>query len=294
MLIFIVEDDEMVSGLLQRIIKEKHLGSVIGHAANGEDALDDLKYIAPDIILVDLLMPIMDGITFVEKAKELYPEIVFVMLSQMSSKNIIAQAYEKGISFYMQKPVNAVEVVNVLRNVGETVQMKKTFQQMQSLLSSNLIQNENPYSVAESSVNKTKSSTCNASIKNLKKILSQLGILGENGSQDIITFVDHLITNKKIDEKYSVRDICEEIADANGKTMEQRIRRTSLVGLTNLAHMGIEDYSGDIFNRYANGIYNYEQVRTEMNYVRGISSTRGKVSLKSFLNSLAYYSIKDQ
>lgn len=63
-------------------------------AGNGMDALEDLKFIQPDIVIVDLLMPVMDGIHFVRKAKELYPDITYVMLSQVSSKEMVAQAYE--------------------------------------------------------------------------------------------------------------------------------------------------------------------------------------------------------
>lgn len=233
----------------------------------------------------------MDGISFVEKAKELYPDIIFVMLSQVSSKELIAKAYEKGISFYIQKPVNAVEVVSVLENVKETLEMKRTFRQMQSLLSGRPL---DPEEFLSQDTSCTERSNNTSSCKNLKKILSHLGIIGENGSTDIIAFVEYLIANEEIDGKYTVREICEKIANASGKSMEQRIRRTAFVGLSNLAHMGIEDYTGVIFNRYANAIYNYEQVRTEMNYIRGTSMVRGKVSLKSFLNSLAYYSINDK
>lgn len=293
MKIYIIDDDEMICGLLQRIINDKQLGNPCGHATNGEDALEDLRHVKPDIVLVDLLMPIMDGLTFVEKAKALYPDIIFVMLSQVDSKELIAMAYEKGVSFYIQKPVNAVEVVNVLKNVGETIQMKRTFQQMQSILSGRPLTLEEMVNSNETYISPNEGGD-SIQIKNLKKILSQIGIIGENGSSDIIAFVEYLITNEEVDGKYTVREICEKIGDASAKSMEQRIRRTAFVGLSNLAHMGIEDYTSDIFNRYANAIYNYEQVRMEMNYIRGTSKVRGKVSLKSFLNSLAYYSMNNK
>ncbi len=261
---------------------------------NGEDALEDLEYVTPDIVIVDLLMPIMDGITFVEKAKMLYPDIVFIMLSQVTSKDLVAKAYEKGISFYIQKPINAVEVVSVLQNAVEFINMKKTFQQMQVLFSE---------SVGSREISAEWNEPCGASresreepmyTKNLKKILSQIGIIGENGAPDIIAIVEYLITNEEIDGKYTVREICENTRPSGGKSMEQRIRRTAFAGLSNLAHMGLEDCTSDIFNQYANVIYNYEQVRMEMNYIRGVSKVRGKVSMKSFLNSLAYYSITEQ
>ena len=130
---YLIDDDANVCNILKIIIQQKKLGEVCGMAGNGMDALEDLKFIQPDIVIVDLLMPVMDGIHFVRKAKELYPDITYVMLSQVSSKEMVAQAYECGVTFFLQKPVNGVEVVRVLGNVADSIQMKRTFQQMQSL-----------------------------------------------------------------------------------------------------------------------------------------------------------------
>ena len=130
---YLIDDDASVCNVLKIIIQQKKLGEVCGMASNGVDALEDLNYVTPDIIIVDLLMPIMDGINFVKKAKEQYPDISYVMLSQVSSKDMISQAYECGVTFFIQKPVNGMEVVRVLTNVIDSIQMRNTFQQMQSL-----------------------------------------------------------------------------------------------------------------------------------------------------------------
>ena len=123
---YLIDDDASVCNILKIIIQQKKLGEVCGSASNGVDALEDLRFIHPDIIIVDLLMPIMDGINFVRKAKEQYPDICYVMLSQVSSKEMVAQAYECGVTFFLQKPVNSVEVVRVLTNVVDSIQMKRT------------------------------------------------------------------------------------------------------------------------------------------------------------------------
>ena len=116
MKIYLIDDDASVCNILKIIIQQKKLGEVCGTASNGMDALEDLAYVSPDIVVVDLLMPIMDGINFVRKAKEQYPDISYVMLSQVSSKEMISQAYECGVTFFIQKPVNGMEVVRVLTN----------------------------------------------------------------------------------------------------------------------------------------------------------------------------------
>ena len=71
--------------------------------------------------------------------------------------------------------------------------------------------------------------------------------------------------------------------------MEQRIRRTASTGMVNLAHLVIEDYSNEIFTEYSNTLYNFEQVRKEMDYIRGKSKKHGNVKIKNFLNALAIY-----
>ena len=88
--------------------------------------------------------------------------------------------------------------------------------------------------------------------------------------------------------KIAKRDVLEDPI-YNSKSMEQRIRRAVNAGLTNLANMGLEDYSNDTFHDLAGTLYSFEQIRKEMDYIRGKSETHGKVSLKNFLNSLIFY-----
>lgn len=286
---YLIDDDASVCNVLKIIIQQKKLGEVCGMASNGVDALEDLNYVTPDIIIVDLLMPIMDGINFVKKAKEQYPDISYVMLSQVSSKDMISQAYECGVTFFIQKPVNGMEVVRVLTNVIDSIQMRNTFQQMQSLF---LKDNPNPSSDAPVLPElrlREEPAEEKPHIKRVRAVLQRLGILGESGSSDIITLVDYMIEQGTESGKVTVSQLCSKFSPANPKSMEQRIRRAVNAGLLNLANMGIEDYSNDTFHDFAGSIYSFEQIRKEMDYIRGKSMTHGKVSLKNFLNSLIFY-----
>ena len=58
--------------------------------------------------------------------------------------------------------------------------------------------------------------------------------------------------------------------------------------MVNLANLGLEDYSNETFVTYANSLYNFEQVRREMDYIRGKSTKRGNVKIKNFLNALMH------
>lgn len=97
-----------VCNILKIIIQQKKLGDGLWNRLKWYDALEDLAYVSPDIVVVDLLMPIMDGINFVRKAKEQYPDISYVMLSQVSSKEMISQAYECGVTFLLFKSRSTV------------------------------------------------------------------------------------------------------------------------------------------------------------------------------------------
>ena len=290
MKIYLIDDDASVCNILKIIIQQKKLGEVCGTASNGVDALEDLAYVTPDIVIVDLLMPVMDGIHFVKKAREQYPDISFIMLSQVSSKEMITQAYECGVTFFIQKPVNGVEAVRVLTNVIDSIQMRRTFNQMQSLFLKDGQPASGSAPVAMPNLQlASEQPEEKPHIRRLRSILQKLGIIGESGSSDIITLVDYMIEQGPESGKFTVSELCSKFSPGNAKSMEQRIRRAVNAGLTNLANMGIEDYSNDTFHDFAGSIYSFEQIRKEMDYIRGRSDSHGKVSLKSFLNSLVFY-----
>ena len=276
MKIYLVDDDENVRLILKILIEKKKLGKVCGTACNGLNALEDLNYVKPDICIVDLLMPLVDGITFVEKAKEKYPDLTFIMLSQVDNKEMISKAYESGITFFIQKPVNSIEVERVLSGVIENIKIKRSFDKVQSLL-------ENGSVLAEETAEKEEK----AYVKHLRIILQQLGIFAEGGSSDIITLVEYLVGNEKDAMRISVAELCTKFSPNNSKAMEQRLRRAIGAGLSNLANMGIENYESSNFQKLSN-LYTFEQVRKEMDFIRGKSLSRGKVSIKYFLQSLAF------
>ena len=73
MKIYFIDDDPNILNFLKLIVQAKNLGEICGVCSSPIDALEDLKYIKPDIVVVDLLMPGMDGISFVKKANADFP-----------------------------------------------------------------------------------------------------------------------------------------------------------------------------------------------------------------------------
>lgn len=280
---FLVDDDKNIQNLLKLIIKNRNLGDICGTSPNGADALEELKYAKPDIVLVDLLMPIMDGITFVKKAKEQYPDLAFIMLSQVSAKEMVSTAYECGIEFFIQKPINSIEVETVIKKVSQSVMMQRTLGKMQNLFMSEM---KNVLPTEETPVVKD-----SAHISKAKDILQKLGVIGEIGSKDIINVVDYMIEHRDTVADATLVDLCSAFTDSP-KSMEQRIRRTASAAMANLASLGIEDYSNDVFIEYSNTLFNFEQLKKEMDYMRGKTTKGGNVKIRNFLNALVSYCYK--
>ncbi len=282
MKIYLIDDDPNILNILKIIIQTRNLGEICGLCSSPVDALEDLKYIKPDIVMVDLLMPGMDGITFVGQAKAQYPDIGYIMLSQVSNKDMISSAYESGVEFFIQKPINAIEVENVLSRVIQSITMKRALSSMQNIFAASM-QDVMPKAPAQKKEP--------AHITKAKDILQRLGIIGEIGSKDIINVVDYMITHRDIASDMTLTELCARFSDTP-KSVEQRIRRTANTAMVNLAHLGLEDYSNDTFMEFSNTLFNFEQIRTEMDHIRGRNLKGGNVKIRNFLNALVSYCYK--
>ena len=283
MKIYLIDDDSNVLNFLKLIVQAKNLGEICGMCSSPIDALEDLKYIKPDIVVVDLLMPGMDGISFVKKANAEFQDIAYIMLSQVSNKDMISSAYEAGVEFFIQKPINAIEVENVITKVCQSLAMKRTLSGMQSLLMSQ-IQDVMPKTAPVVQAEPIH-------LQKTKDILQRLGIIGEIGSKDIINVVDYMITHRDTATDMTLIELCAQFSE-NPKSVEQRIRRTANTAMVNLAHLGLEDYSNDTFIEYSNTLFNFEQIRREMDHIRGKAHKGGNVKIRNFLNALVSYCYK--
>lgn len=282
--LYLLDDDVSVTGILKIIIEGKKLGEVCGMSESPEEAMDDLAYSRPDIVIVDLLMPEMDGITFVKRARQSCRDTEFIMLSQVSSKDMIAKAYEAGVRYFIQKPVNAIEVTKVIENVVDEQRMKRTMDQMKNLFAGAGEQAGQNGSDGEEASAGDLTSRRDARDR-ARRILQEIGMIGAVGYDDIIRVVERYANHEEEMAGLTVKKICEGFSDAP-KSMEQRIRRTAASGLTTIASMGVDDFTNPVFADYSGSLFDFEQVRKEMDYLQGKSDQRGNVKIKKFLTAL--------
>lgn len=272
MKIYIIEDDYSVISILEDIVERNGLGTVCGDS--GEDGVDMGKILAakPDLILVDLLMPDKDGIQVVRELKELGCQAKFIMISQVSSKEIIAKAYLAGIDFFISKPINLIEVRQVVGNISRQLENERALKTIRSVFAEQIT--EPAAAPKDHEVQR----------KRIQYILSQLGLAGEKGAKDIIDMCMYLINLELKSAQIGVGALCAELSDSP-KSMEQRVRRTVERGLSHLASLGLEDYGNELFTRYASVLYPFPEVRAEMDHLRG-KGDGGKVNLKKFLDGM--------
>ncbi|WDV47263.1 DNA-binding domain-containing protein [Clostridiaceae bacterium M8S5] len=278
MKIYIVDDDINIVKILENIIIDKKLGTIIGHSYDGAIAYNEILEKKPDIVLVDYLMPNIDGATLTKNIRKINQDIYFIIISKISDKEMIAQSYESGVEFYINKPINMIEVQKVVRSVSEKIDMSRTISSIKGMI--NIDNKPLEYNKRDKKV---------MQIDNIKYILGNIGIFGEKGSNDIVKICSYIIQNEnnslKVDSVYSK-------LWSNKKVVKQRMRRAIIKGLRNIANAGIEDYMNDTFQRYSNTLYDFENVKLEMDYIRGKKSTGGKVSVSKFIENLLIQSTR--
>lgn len=276
---YIADDDLSVIHALEEIIEEENLGEILGNAQDGETAYNDLLLMHPDIVLIDLLMPERDGATLVQELSGELPETHFIMISQVSTKSMIAKAYDAGIEFFISKPINRIEVLKVIQNIIEKIHMQRKFNMIETIFKTSEATGK-PMAFSE-----IRDDYVDKEIRKIKIIFSKLGIMGEKGGDDIILICQHILKKADQSQDISVRDFCELISE-NPKAMEQRIRRAINRGLVNIANLGIEDYMNDVFIRFSSTLYDFESVKAEMDFIRGKRRDGGKINVRKFIENL--------
>ena len=87
---------------------------VAGTARNGAEGLEKIAKYKPDLAIVDIKMPVMNGIEMIRKAKEQYPDMTFVVLSGYGDYEFTSQAMELGVRHYILKPCDEAKMIPVL------------------------------------------------------------------------------------------------------------------------------------------------------------------------------------
>lgn len=116
----IIADDHVLyrAGVKTALSSKKDI-KVIAEADNGAHLLTVLKAIQPDVILLDIQMPIMDGITALPEIKKLYPHIKVIMLTMMDDHSMITKLMELGANSYLTKTSDSEIIYEAIKTCHE-------------------------------------------------------------------------------------------------------------------------------------------------------------------------------
>lgn len=139
----IADDNERILALLGELVENDSELALVGKANNGEDMCSIIKEKEPDVVLLDLIMPKMDGLSVMDsvygdKAMKKHPE--FIIVTAVGQERITEDAFKKGASYYIMKPFNNDMVIDRIKSVrgNRRHEMRNTC--------------EEPYTVSEESL----------------------------------------------------------------------------------------------------------------------------------------------
>lgn len=116
--IMLVDDEEEVRKAIIRKMDWEQLGfMVVGDAENGQDALEKLEQLEPDVVMTDIRMPYMDGLTLASRIREKYPSMKILIFSGYDDFEYAQQAIKLNVTEYILKPVNGEELKEILNRV---------------------------------------------------------------------------------------------------------------------------------------------------------------------------------
>ena len=125
--VIIVDDEVKVCKLIYHLVdwESKNL-EVSATATDGMKALEAIKEIKPQIVITDIRMPGYDGIELIRRAKEISPDIYFIIISGHSEFEYAQNAIKYGVENYLLKPINKTELNNTLDKIIEKITLKES------------------------------------------------------------------------------------------------------------------------------------------------------------------------
>lgn len=138
--VLVVDDEESVRNLLNQYLADKY---TITMAMNGQEAWDKIQHLDGniDVLLSDIHMPLMDGVSLMQNVRESYPDICIIMMSGASDVRTAIQAIRHGAYDYISKPIRELEEVHILIQRWVQQQSLETKLQQYAELHNDIMQN---------------------------------------------------------------------------------------------------------------------------------------------------------
>lgn len=115
--VLLVDDQKLIREGIQMMLSLHDNISVVGEAINGEEAIEILEKEEVDLLLMDIRMPVMDGVAATRIAKEICPDVKVLVLTTFDEDEYIFQALQNGADGYLLKDIGSNELANAIETV---------------------------------------------------------------------------------------------------------------------------------------------------------------------------------
>lgn len=116
--VLIVDDSKVMRRSIKTVITQAG-HEVVGEAHNGESAYFAYDKLKPDIVTMDVAMPVMDGVESAKKILKAFPDANIIMVSAQNQQDLIVQAIKAGIKKYVLKPLQADSIKQILDDIAK-------------------------------------------------------------------------------------------------------------------------------------------------------------------------------
>lgn len=137
--IILVDDQLIIREGIKMLLSLDDDIKIIGEGENGQDAINLTKNLNPDVILIDIRMPIMDGVEAIKKIKEFNSEVKILVLTTFNDNDYIFNSLANGANGYLLKDSNSDELISAIKTVykGNLLIQSDVAMKMSELLKSN-------------------------------------------------------------------------------------------------------------------------------------------------------------
>lgn len=269
--------------ILSFIIEQKQLGEVIDEIEYGDKAIEIISSLNPDIVITDYSLIGIDGNEVIRRTRNKGFEGKFIMISAITDPEVISKAYRNGVSFYIRKPININETIHIIEQTLKLKRLESMTSQIRELIITE-----------EMTANEEETRNISSFEKEVDRILISLGLQGTGGFDELKDLILLSSDRESLGKNdYLLSELYNKIShriNEKPKTIEQKIRRSAQRAMDYVALIGLEDYNSLVFDRYAAALFDFYELRKQMNYLSGKSSEKGSIQIRKFIegvNSLA-------
>lgn len=115
--VLLADDHSIVRAGLRRLVEESEDIAVVAEAADGREAINKVHKASPDVVIVDISMPDMDGLEVISQLRCLYPKLPIIVLTMYEEEQYVVHAIEAGAMGYLTKRSAPEQLVKAIRRV---------------------------------------------------------------------------------------------------------------------------------------------------------------------------------